>query len=88
MISDKEMDIFGGKTMLSWIDECVERIKKDIQTIFKDEKIDIYHIDMTDIKSFKKSIEEYAKRHKNAKIKASAFVVTTEGDSEEYSFEQ
>jgi len=88
MISKKELDIFGGKDLVSYLEECLERIKRDMSKMFSKTDVNVYHIDMSDLDAFKKSVEQYAKRHKNAKIKASAFIFTSDDGLEEYNYEE
>jgi len=77
MISKEEMKKFGSTNLLDWMKECVDIINKDFKPLYKKDT-SVFHVYPTDIDSFKKEVEAFRKRHPNAKIKASGFMIASE----------
>ena len=87
MIKETELAKLGSVNLSDWMKECLDIIEKDFKPLYKKDT-SVFHIDPTNLEGFKKEVEEYAKQHPNAKIRASGFMISTKEPSEEYEFEQ
>jgi len=77
MISEEEVKRFGSTNLSGWMKECTEIIEKDFKPFYKKDT-SVFHVYPTDIETFKKQVESYAKAHPGAKIRASGFMISTE----------
>jgi len=89
MITKKELAKLGSTNLLDWMKECVDIIEEDFKPFYKKDT-SVFHIDPMNLDSFKDEVESYAKRHPNAKIRASGFMISTDEPKKdkEYKFEQ
>ena len=83
----KDLIELGSTSLIDWMRECMDSIEKRFSELYK-EGDSVFHIDMTDLDSFKKSVEQYAKDHPNAKIVASGFMMSTEEPTKEWKYEK
>ena len=71
MVEEKEIEPY--KPFFKWVRESLDELEKKTDTFFS-----IKFIEPIDIDEFQKRVQEYAEKHPNARIKASAFVFCSE----------
>ena len=65
----------GSSEPFAFVREAIEEVEKRMRIL---NMTKVFHIRPMDIESFQKEIEMYSKKHPDAKIKATAFVFSSE----------
>ena len=71
----EDLKHFGSTSIFEFMKESIEEMEKWVKDM--EDKLDVFHIRLTDLDSFEKSIEEFAEKHPDHEIEATGFVFSS-----------